>query len=121
MLSAVRQAEGRLQVVGVGSQSPHAPFVERRVSPPAGAGGFVAVTLAQMQHAMVLFMNVVEEEFSEVRVVAQARRRPGTSSEAPASCSGGYSARARDALGTLRIPLRVLRDGLRFGSHAYQP
>jgi hypothetical protein len=40
--------------------------------------------------------------------------------EAPAYCSGGYSARARGALGTLRIPLRVLREGPLLGSHADQ-
>jgi hypothetical protein len=44
----------------------HTSRVERRASPPAGAGRFVAGTIARMQNATALFMNVVEGEFSEV-------------------------------------------------------
>ena len=33
---------------------------------PAGAGRFVAGTVARVQNATALFMNVVEGEFSEV-------------------------------------------------------
>ena len=50
----------------------------------------------------------------------EGKKKAGASLEAPASCSGGYSARARGALGTLRIPLRVLREGPLLGSHADQ-
>jgi hypothetical protein len=50
----------------------------------------------------------------------EGKKKAGASSEAPAYCSGGYSARARGALGTLKIPLRVLREGLLLGSHADQ-
>ena len=55
----------------------HTPRVERLASSPAGAGRFVAGTVARMQNATALFMNVVEkEEFSEVRCskVAVAER-----------------------------------------------
>ena len=40
---------------------------ERRLRSPAGAGRFVAGTVARMHNATALFMNVVEGEFSEVR------------------------------------------------------
>ena len=48
----------------------HAPHVERRASPPTGAGGgFVAGTLlARMPNATALFMNVVEGGFCELRL-----------------------------------------------------
>ena len=36
---------------------------ERRLRSPAGAGRFEAGTVARMQHATALFMNVVEGEF----------------------------------------------------------
>jgi hypothetical protein len=39
---------------------------ERRLRSPAGAGRFVAGTVARMQNATALYMNVVDEEFSEV-------------------------------------------------------
>jgi hypothetical protein len=50
----------------------HAPSVERPASSPAGAGGFVAGILARMQDTTALFMNVVEEEFSEVHLQGPA-------------------------------------------------
>jgi hypothetical protein len=50
----------------------------------------------------------------------EGKKKAGASLDASASCSGGYSARARGALGTLRIPLRVLREGPLLGSHADQ-
>ena len=46
----------------------HTPRVERRASPLAGAGRFVAGTVARMQNATALFMNVVEYAFSEVQI-----------------------------------------------------
>jgi hypothetical protein len=47
----------------------HTPRVERLASSPAGAGRFVAGTVARMQNATALFMNVVEEEFCELRLL----------------------------------------------------
>jgi hypothetical protein len=38
----------------------HAPSVKRRASPLAGAGGFLAETLARRQNATTLYMNAVE-------------------------------------------------------------
>ena len=46
----------------------HTPRVERLASSPAGAGRFVAGTVARMQNATALFMNVVEVEFYELRL-----------------------------------------------------
>ena len=47
--------------------------MERRASPPAGARGFVAGTLAQMQDATALFTECVEGVFSEVRGLGRPR------------------------------------------------
>jgi hypothetical protein len=41
---------------------------ERRLRSPAGAGRFVAGTVARMQNATALFVNVVEVEFCELRL-----------------------------------------------------
>jgi hypothetical protein len=55
----------------------HTPRVERLASSPAGAGRFVAGTVARMQNATALFMNVVELDFShlEAKGIGYARHQ----------------------------------------------
>src|ERR687897_553283 len=51
----------------------HTPRLERLASSPAGAGRFVAGTVARMQNATALFMNVVEKKNSRKFAVARSR------------------------------------------------